>query len=448
MSTPTRDAAVPAGAGGRPAAVLGPWLRRERETVLDALVAALVRDMPELETAPVAPRTRVRESVAVHLAALAADPGDGGPGGDGTVAVPAVVDRYTRALARRGTPALPVLLRALETMHAELWRRFVAALRSPDATPALGRMPAGRHAEVLEHVSTRLFSYFRDVSARTAAAYAAERAVLEHRAATRRAEIVAGVLDGAMDPARAGAALGYRFDATHVAFVVTAPPSAGSDRLGRLDRVAGAIVERVAAPVHLVVPAHADAVHGWIAGRDDTWRRVAAELEPPPGVQVGWGPPREGVEGFRAGHREALEACRVLEATHAATGRRCATFDDVAVVSLASRDLATARDFVWRTLGPLARDGEEPARLLDTLRHYLEERASPTRTARRLHVHPNTVVKRVERIEGHLGRAVDPTSLALRVAVELAPLVGEAPRERAQVHPVTPPSTGITVPVR
>jgi hypothetical protein len=98
-------------------------------------------------------------------------------------------------------------------------------------------------------------------------------------------------------------------------------------------------------------------------------------------------------------------------------------FDDVAYLSLATRDLASARAFVERGLGRLFAGDESTVRLWQTLRVYLEELASPTRTARRLFVHPNTVVKRLERIEEYLGGPIDPASVNLRLAVELAPFV-------------------------
>ena len=58
-----------------------------------------------------------------------------------------------------------------------------------------------------------------------------------------------------------------------------------------------------------------------------------------------------------------------------------------------------------------------------TLRVYLEEHASPARTAARLGVHPNTVANRVRAAEELLGRDAAGRVAETLVALQLAPLV-------------------------
>ena len=84
-----------------------------------------------------------------------------------------------------------------------------------------------------------------------------------------------------------------------------------------------------------------------------------------------------------------------------------------------------ARRFVHRTLGPLASGDEATRRLLDTLRVFQEEGQSFARTAARLEVHQNTAAYRVKRALELAGKD-DASSLALRAAVSLVPLVGDA----------------------
>ena len=72
-------------------------------------------------------------------------------------------------------------------------------------------------------------------------------------------------------------------------------------------------------------------------------------------------------------------------------------------------------------------------RLTATLRTFLDERSSRSRTAKRLGIHENTVSYRIKQAEDVLGRSVDERSLELRVALELARFVGDRTRGRRRV---------------
>ncbi|BBG02376.1 MULTISPECIES: PucR family transcriptional regulator [Pseudonocardia] len=429
----TRSTTIGRAGGTAPQAWLAGWLRRDPDMVLDSLVAALTSAIPEILVAAEDPDRHVRDAVRVHLDTLSRCFAPDDP--DAEIAMPAMVSRYTRALARHEAVPLPVLLRSFETLHAALWKHLVVALRTGDPRPS----PAER-AAVLEWAAARLFAYFRTASERTASLYGTEQALLERRAASHRADLVAGLLAGTVDPDAAQRELGYDLGTRHVGYV--AWTERGSD-LDRLDGAVRSLVELIRPQRQLRVPADGRSIRGWLACRGDGWRELAARRALPAGVHIAWGGPATGPAGFRTTHDEARQARRVARRM-GATGT--VLFDDVAVLALASRDSAAATTFVVRTLGRLVAGGEEADRLLETLRVHLTELGSPTRTARRLHVHPNTVVKRVERIESLLGRPVDPADLALRTATELARLVpGPDP---AQVQPWTPPSTGSTTPVR
>lgn len=400
------------GSADEPLVWLVRWLGAELDDVLDSIVDVELADIPELAVTRDDPRGDIRTSVRVHLVALADCVGQ--PPRDGRMTMPAFIDKHTRALARRDMPSLTALLRAFEKIHAGLWRRLAVALRDGPH-----QLEPERRAEVLERASAHLFAYFQTASNETVAAYAAERALLERRAMSRRAEIVTGLLAGSIGPIEAEHALGYALNATHIAYVARVDDLSGLDRL---DGAMTALTEHLRPRQHLCVPTGERSLFGWISWSGGTWGEALRDVAVPKGIHCAWGAPQQGVDGFRASHLEALEARRVGEAVGLTNRAEPVLFDDVAVASLASRDLASASAFVVRQLGRLASGDESGVRLLETLRIYLDELASPTRTARRLHVHPNTVVKRVERIEAVLGRPVDPASLSLRVAVELAQL--------------------------
>ncbi|ASR38094.1 hypothetical protein BAY61_27255 [Prauserella marina] len=396
---------------------LAGWLDAEFDALLDALVDGELADVPELAVARQDPRGEIRHSVRVHLMAFADSVRHSVSETD--VALPAFLTRHTRALARKDMPTLPALLRAFEKIHAGLWRRIAAALRNGPY-----KLAPEQRAEVLELASARLFAYFQVASGETAAAYAAERALLQRRSTSQRSEVVTALLAGSVTPSAAEQALGYDLNATHVAYVAWVDDLSNLDRL---DSVLSTLTEHIRPRQHLRVSTEDHCQFGWITCHNDTWLGVVRDIGLPAGIHCAWGSPQQGAEGFRASHFDALEARRVGEATGLAERPEPVIFDNVAVASLASRDLSSATAFVHRQLGRLAGTDELAARLVGTLRVYLDELASPTRTARRLHVHPNTVVKRVERIEAMLGRKVDPASLSLRVAVELAPLARSTP---------------------
>lgn len=388
------------------------WLDAEIDVLLESLVDRDLAEITELAVAKDDPRGQIKKSVRVHLVALA-DCARRRPR-DGRITMPAYICQHTRALARHEMPSLPALLRAFEKIHAGLWWRVAATLRDGP-----NRIEPEQRAEVLERASAFLFAYFQTASKETAAAYAAERALLHRRATSQRADVVTALLDGSVDPADAGRELGYELNASHIAYV------AWVDELSSLDRL-DSVLTTMTGPMrprqHLSVPTDDHTQFGWITCQEATWQEVLRDVDLPEGIHCAWGSPQRGAEGFRASHLDALEARRIGEAVGITSRHKVVVFDDVAIASLASRDLGSASTFVHRKLGRLAEADEFAGRLLETLRVYLDELASPTRTARRLHVHPNTVVKRVERIEEILGRRVDPASLSLRVAVELAPL--------------------------
>ncbi|MER6987898.1 GAF domain-containing protein [Saccharopolyspora hirsuta] len=90
--------------------------------------------------------------------------------------------------------------------------------------------------------------------------------------------------------------------------------------------------------------------------------------------------------------------------------------------SMFAAEPASAHQFVDRMIGPVLRwDAERGTELLTTLRHFVDCNASPVRAARRMGVHTNTVLQRIDRITSLLGdswREPEPF-FRLSVAVRL-----------------------------
>ena len=125
-----------------------------------------------------------------------------------------------------------------------------------------------------------------------------------------------------------------------------------------------------------------------------------------------------GIAGFRQSHSEAVEARRVAELADRPAGT-ITRYARVALAAIATVDLEQARIFVQRELRGLPADDDLTARLTATLRTYLDESSSRSRTAQRLGIHENTVSYRIRQAEELLGRSVDQRTLELRVALAL-----------------------------
>jgi DNA-binding PucR family transcriptional regulator len=176
----------------------------------------------------------------------------------------------------------------------------------------------------------------------------------------------------------------------------------------------------------LVQPLGILSVAAWISSHSDVPSKVLDELRfriaTAPGVRVAIGEPARGLPGFRTSHCEALEAQRVAVLAGRPVGS-VTRYLNVSLRAIATVDLAQSCAFVRSELGPLAADDETTRRLAATLRAYLDENCSRGRTARRLHIHENTVAYRIRQVEEILGRSLEKRTLELRTALALVDLV-------------------------
>jgi GAF domain-containing protein len=166
---------------------------------------------------------------------------------------------------------------------------------------------------------------------------------------------------------------------------------------------------------------HSGEVVAVVPGRDPS--AVATELARRLGtddalVVVGAaGPvvPAAGLSDARA------EARRVTDAL-AALGMVAGSARDLGFAGLVAGVPADVDGYLDRVLGPVAGyDARRGSDLLRTLDAYFRAGASPRRTATALHVHPNTVVQRLERVAALLGPDwADPDrSLEIQLALRL-----------------------------
>jgi DNA-binding PucR family transcriptional regulator len=152
----------------------------------------------------------------------------------------------------------------------------------------------------------------------------------------------------------------------------------------------------------------------------ETARRLTGQdaATPTTGLAAGVGGP----QGIRSAHEEARQTAALLIALDRAGS--CSASDELGLYRslFSSSGRAGLTTFVQSTVGPLlAYDLEHQRDLALTLETYLEQARHHARTCAALHIHPNTLYQRLERVTEVLGpRWKEPDrALELQVALRL-----------------------------
>ncbi|WP_183099059.1 PucR family transcriptional regulator [Nocardioides pelophilus] len=275
--------------------------------------------------------------------------------------------------------------------------------------------------DLLRLASRSIFAYVEETLAGITATIRAERSQLRDAASAARAEAVALILEGApISERRATQLLGYEVGRTHTAVIVWSDEPAAEGALGaatsELARLAGA-----ARP--LIVPVGPSTVWVWLSGGASSEIGMRPhQSEDGHAVRLAFGRPGTGLTGFRRSHQEAAATQRL--ARRLPLRNNITTYDEVEVVALASADEDQAREFVTRTLGPLA---TAPPEIRETLRTYLRQECSMARTAQVEFAHRNTVATRLERARDLLPLDLTGRTLDVSLALEIARIMGPTP---------------------
>ncbi|MFF2009232.1 helix-turn-helix domain-containing protein [Streptomyces sp. NPDC058195] len=247
-----------------------------------------------------------------------------------------------------------------------------------------------------------------------------------------RGELITDLLtDAGRDPAgltERGRRLGIDLDRPHLLLVAEGGPR---------ERLAPAAVRYLfGGGVHGVSAEHAGTVVLLVAAGDrapaagDAARAAAAQLgqlAQAPVTVAATGPAR-GVGELADAYREAsrcLRAMRVLGRTGEG-----ACVEELGFLGVVLGNAQDVDGFVTATLGPLLEyDAQRGTHLVRTLGAYFGSGGSLVRAKDELHVHVNTVVQRLDRVQallGHDWNAPD-RALELQLALRLHLLTGKAP---------------------
>jgi hypothetical protein len=337
------------------------------------------------------------------------------------VEAPAAAIEYARRLAQRGVPII-ALIRAYRIGHARFLHWCFEELTREEGDSEASNEATRRMADLS-------FTYIDHISERVIGFYEQERDRWLHNRATVRAARVRALLAGEqLDLGATESSLNYRLRQRHLGLVMwTREPTGGNEELLVLERVAVRLAELLGHGRALFVPCDESGAWTWfplVADRRVTVAELTAAAGDP-NVRVAFGDPADGVEGFRRTHHEAIRAQAVALAAGSA-GAEVTAFADIRPIALMASDLEATRAWVLDTLGALAIDDEQHARLRTTLRVFLSTGGSYTATAERLTMHKNTIHYRVGRAEEIRGRPIQSDRLDVELALLACDSLGGA----------------------
>jgi len=163
-------------------------------------------------------------------------------------------------------------------------------------------------------------------------------------------------------------------------------------------------------------------------------REVCARIETentPYTVSAGISRPAEEIERFRQAYEEAKQSFEIGRALAGEQRSTVTHYDELGLLRFAqvSETSAGIRNYCMDMLGPLLEhDLHSPARLLETLRVFLESNQNHAEAARVLGIHYNSLRYRLKRIRQLVGDLFgEPQKrLAIEVALHLYPLLESA----------------------
>ena len=314
---------------------------------------------------------------------------------------------------QHGIPLISLLeaYRTAQGLALEWWQSRL----EQHAPPALLPLAARTLGELI-------LTYVDTAAAQIRASYEEQRRTLDNSPEGRRAHLIRRLLAGEpLDIDAAARTLNHPLTAYHIALVLwrTGDGATHTPFADVLDTILAAL-----GPVRaLTMPETRQRTYAWLS--------TSARLDPAPlrnvgipdDIRVGTSAVRTGSDGFVQAHLEAVRTATIMRERDDSSGR-IATYEQFELVALLSRDTDARDRFLKRLLGPLAYASADALRARQTLRVFLACGSSPTRAARQLGVHRNTIAYRLNTLAS-IAVANDPhadwhTHATHRLELELA----------------------------
>jgi DNA-binding PucR family transcriptional regulator len=323
---------------------------------------------------------------------------------------PEALDFIDEAVARQ--VPLVAMLRGHQ-IAVEHWLRWcapaIASHTAADRQAAELELAVSVGVRHVDRISEQMVEeYEREMRRRTASG------------AARHAAVVGAVLAGdEIDVVEASRILNYPLRGSHIALALQVRADS-QNQVDVLEAEARSFARRVGATGLLTNATGLSTLDAWVATNDDIKRPVEPVGER---IDIGVGTSCTGVSGFVRSNREAHKA---LEIHHAAVPGRfdpIIYYDRVRLLSLVINDVPSISAFVFDTLGGLAGTGDRARELRETLLAFFEADKSYTAVSRLLHMHKNTVIRRVAKANELAGRDLT-TGIDGHVALLLTDALG------------------------
>jgi DNA-binding PucR family transcriptional regulator len=339
---------------------------------------------------------------------------------------PTAALEYARRLAQREVPPT-ALIRAYRIGHQTVLAMLLDEVRASDLHPEL-------RLDAFKRITEVTFSYIDWITQQVIVAYQDEHDRWQDNRNSVRALRVRELLDSdEVDADLMTTALRYPLRRTHLSLVLWRPESGNNDELALMERLVVRAAESVGAQERPLFVS-ADPLTGWAwiplaADAASTalprlMELVQADSDAP---HIAAGEPLPGITGFRRSHEQATDAHAVAIASGSAARRlTSASESGVLLAALLSEKPDGVRRWVGEVLGPLAAATDNDERLRDTLRVFLRTGSSYTAAADELHLHFNSVRRRVQRAQARRGRPISDDRLDVEVALLLCHLFGAA----------------------
>ena len=310
-----------------------------------------------------------------------------------------------RELLRLG--ATDVIFSSSRATHHAAWRLWMNIAFELTQDPQELR-------ELLE-LSSRSIAEFIDGTMNEVAAFLrTEREAQNKGTHPDRLRMISRILAGETVSAKqAQQRLAYNLDHSHLAAIIWREQS-GADAQP-LDAAIQLIHEQLGFPA--MVSVAANEASRWVWWHyPPAWdvARLRWAFQALPSVRVTLAPGEPGLAGFRQAHVDALTTQRCL-------GRfqhpnQVTVYEQVQLVNLLSQDADALPRFISQTLGALA---EADVSLQNTLWTYIQTGCNASEAASRLHLHRNTLLRRLARAQELLPRPLPEHLLKVGAALEL-----------------------------
>ena len=341
---------------------------------------------------------------------------------------PSAAYEYARRLAQRGVP-VSSLVRAYRLGQQYLLEMIFAECERVEQDQTL-------RGDTYRQLVSVTFDYFDWISQGVVNVYESERERWLTERSSARAGRVEDLIAGTVgDIDAAESIIGYRLRVHHLATVMWVHETGTQlDQVSRFTKVATVLAELLGSTrAPLVIPRDRANAWAWFEVPEEVEidleriRTMLATVSGPPVPMVALGRPRPGIDGFRTSHLDAQQA-REVALVRDDPGHPVTSFSEPAlnVAALLAHDVDTTRPWVQETLGDLALDDEQHARLRHTLQLYFENDSSYTATADAMLMHKNSVKYRLASAEKALGRPISADRLGIELALTACHWLGRS----------------------